>query len=91
MNIEIKQRIRLDAISDDGTCSVLTQEYFELNGQKTVISNHREALVPGQIDRAKEILPDHLYKAVKAMWTKEIVAAWEEKQKAANEELPAIG
>lgn len=80
MNIEVKTKTRLDNITDDGAVSVLTQKYFILEGEEKVLENHREALTPTQLERAKTILPPHLYEAVAALWTPEIVAAWEAKR-----------
>lgn len=79
MNIEVNTKIQLDSITADGSISVLTQKYFMLDGEEKVLENHREALAPNQLERAKEILPPHLYRAVAAMWTSEVVAVWEEK------------
>lgn len=87
MNIEPKTRIIIDSMTDDGAVSVLKQTYFEFNGQDQVLENHREALVPTQLDRAKEILPEHLYKTIKTLWTKEVVDAWTAKQKAIEEQF----
>jgi len=68
--METKMLTLVTDINIDGTLSVLMQ---------TEAGNHREALVPGQFDRAKEILPDDLYQQVEALWTEEIVTAYQAK------------
>jgi len=75
----IKTRIFITDINADGEISVLTQTYIEFNGQETILENHREALVPGQFSRAKEVLPDNQYAAIEALWTNEIVMAYQSK------------
>ena len=39
---------------------------------------HREALVPGQFDRAREVLPDDKYHEVCELWTTEVVQKYKE-------------
>jgi len=68
--MELKTQVSVTDVTADGAISVLMQ---------TDTSNHREALVPGQFDRAKEILPDDLYQQVEALWTEEIVTAYQAK------------
>ena len=51
----------------------------------SVLSNtegvpHREALMPGQWERAKEILPDELLAQVEKIWTPKVVEKWERLQ-----------
>lgn len=79
MQTEIKTRTSLTNINSDGTCSALTQQYITVADQEHIISNHREALSPGQFDRAQEILPDNLFAAIQAIWTPEVIAAYEAK------------
>jgi len=72
------QKILLTDINPNGTLSVLSQE---LNEDGTEISNtHREALIPGDFNRAHAILPEDLYKQVYDLWTPEIVQAYEDSQ-----------
>lgn len=87
MNIEVNTKTQLDNITAGGSISVLTQKYFLLDGEENVLENHREALTPNQLERAKEILPSHLYEAVAAMWTPEVVTAWETKMAEAESEV----
>lgn len=63
----------------DGTFSVLT---ISDTG-----SRHREALVPGQWDRARIILTDALYAQVQKMWTDAVVSAWAAAHPAVNEPI----
>ncbi len=79
MQTEIKTRISITDINADGDCSVLTQQYIAVADQEHIISNHREALIPGQFDRAQEILPPNLFAAIQAIWTLEVIAAYEAK------------
>ena len=74
--METKTRTSITDINANGTLSVLIQVYVEYNMQKTILENHREALTPGQFDRAKEILLDNQYAAIEALWTNEIVEAY---------------
>ena len=78
--MDTKTKVSITDITADGTISVLMQTYIEFNGQETVLENHRETLVPGQFERAREILPDNQYNAVLALWTGVVVAAWMEKK-----------
>jgi len=61
---------------------MITYDYDGITGCISVLTqtengNHREALIPGQFERAREILPDDLYAEVEALWTTEVVEAWE--------------
>lgn len=87
MDIDVNTKIQLDSITEDGAVSVLIQKYFMLNGEKKVLENHCEALTPNRLERAKEILPAHLYEVVTTLWTPEVVAAWEEKVAEAKSEV----
>ncbi len=77
MQTEIKNRISITDINSDGTCSILTQQYIAVGDTEHIINNHREALSPGQFDRAQEVLPDNLYAAIQAIWIPEVIAAYE--------------
>ena len=83
MNTEALTRISLDDVSSDGSFSVLTQKYTEQDGQQFVLSNHREVLVPGQFERAREILSVELYEKVQSMWSDEVVRSWRQMEEAA--------
>jgi len=74
--METKTRTSITGINSNGTISVLTQTYAEYNSQEIILGNHREALVPGQFERAREILPDNQYNAVVALWTREVIEAY---------------
>ena len=74
--METKTRTSITDINSNGTVSVLTQTYAEYNSQEIILGNHREALVPGQFERAREILPDNQYNAVVALWTREVIEAY---------------
>jgi len=78
--METKTKVSITEMAADGTISVLTQTFIEFNGQETVLENHRETLVPGQFERAREILQDNQYNSVLALWTGAVVAAWMEKK-----------
>jgi len=78
--METKTRISITDMTTDGAISVLTQTYIEFNGQETILENHREALVPGQFERLRALLPENQYKAVEALWTDEVITTWNEKQ-----------
>ncbi|WRS27294.1 hypothetical protein U6B65_13325 [Oscillospiraceae bacterium MB08-C2-2] len=71
------RKIFIDNISDTGTCSILIRE---IDPETFEAQNHREALVPGQFERAMEMLPDNLYAVMEALWTPEVIAAWQQKQ-----------
>lgn len=75
--MDTKTRVSVTDISASGTISVLSQIYIEYNGQETILENHRESLTPGQFERAKKILPDNQYAAIEALWTDEIVTAYQ--------------
>jgi len=78
--METKTKVSITNMTIDGAISVLTQTYIEFNGQETILENHREALVPGQFERLSALLPENQYKAVEALWTDEVISAWNEKQ-----------
>lgn len=40
----------------------------------------RGSILPGQIERAKKILTPELYDEVAALWTSDVIAAWDQKQ-----------
>jgi hypothetical protein len=61
--------IRITDIAPNGSFSVLTE---------TETGLHREALAPGQFERAREILPDELHEQACGIWTDEVVQAWKE-------------
>jgi len=87
--MEIKTKTSITDMTSDGIISVLMQTYIEFNGQETVLENHQETLVPGQFERAKEILPDNQYNAVLALWTGVVTAAWMEKRHKLEAECPS--
>ena len=65
----MSSRMEITDISETGCFSVLTV---------TDQGNHREALSPGQFDRARKILPDDLYDQVCKIWTDEVVQVFKD-------------
>lgn len=60
---------------------MISYDYDESTGCISVITktdsgNHREALAPGELDRAQQILPEHLYAEVRELWTPRVVNKW---------------
>jgi hypothetical protein len=69
----MESKVIIDNFSGNGIFSVLVQTF---DPEKFEIEHWREALAPGQFDRARELLSNDLYTQVCQLWTPEVVQAY---------------
>lgn len=61
-------------ILEGGIIQLLIQTvYFKENGVELTRENWRTTLMPGDFDRAKELLDDYHLNIVRSVWTNEVV------------------
>lgn len=64
-------------ILENGIIQLLVQTvYFKTNGEELTRENWRTTLLPGDFDRAKELLDDYHYNIINSVWTSEVVTAY---------------
>lgn len=64
-------------ILENGIIQLLVQTvYFKANGEELTRENWRTTLLPGDFDRAKELLDDYHYNIINSVWTSEVVTAY---------------
>lgn len=73
-------------ILEDGVIQLLIQTiYYKEDGIELTRENWRCVLIPNDLERAEELLPEYYLNIVKQVWTKEVVEAY--KVKMAEQEL----
>lgn len=78
--MEIRQEIVLDNAKSDGRFSIRKQNYIEINGQRSDLGMpERQGFCPGEFDALREYAPGFEAMAI-AIWTKEKITAWQQKQ-----------
>lgn len=61
-------------ILEDGAIQLLIQTiYFKEDGAELTRENWRTVLIPGNFERAEELLDDYYMNIVRAVWTNDIV------------------
>lgn len=76
--MEIKQEIILDSATPDGCFSIKKQNYIEIDGQRNYVGQpERRAFCPGEFEEIEVYAPE-LMPMAQAIWTDEIIAAWQE-------------
>lgn len=87
--MEIKQEIIFDSGTADGCFSVRKQNYIEINGLRQDIGQpERRAFYPGEFEALESYAPE-LVDTFRAIWTPDVIAAWEAKQAAIREQQGA--
>jgi hypothetical protein len=69
----METNIFIDNFAADGSFSILKKIF---NPDTFTVENHREAITPGQFERAAEVLPAHMNAVINAIWTPEILSDW---------------
>lgn len=64
-------------ILENGIIQLLVQTvYFKSSGEELTRENWRTTLLPGDFERAKELLDDYHYNIINSVWTSEVVTAY---------------
>lgn len=78
--MEIKQEVIFDSGTADKCFSVRKQRYIEVDGKRVDIDPpDRCTFAPGEFDKLNEYAPE-LYDVFQAIWTPDVIEAWNAKQ-----------
>jgi len=89
--MKTEKRQKIDCITQDFTCSVVTQEYLiKDDGTEAQIGEeHRQAVTPLDIDQIDHLTPE-IQLILKTLWTKDVVKKYKKKVDAILAKLPVV-